>query len=55
MGEGLSDLEKKREALNKLAEKIGDLNEEDESLLQKISEEMDMLVIDYLKNNDYRF
>lgn len=50
MEEKLNNLEKKRELLNNLVENIADLNGEDKSLLQEISEEMDILILDYIKS-----
>jgi hypothetical protein len=48
-----SDIERLREILNKLAENINILDVKDKLILQKLSEEMDKLVLDYIKNNNY--
>jgi len=52
MKEGLNNLEKKRAILNKLVENIDDLNDDIKSSLQQISEEVDILILDYIKNNE---
>lgn len=51
MGEGLNDIEYIREILNKLAENMDVLKEKDRQRLQKISEEIDKLILDYLKKH----
>ncbi len=50
MEKELNSLEKKREILNKLVENINILDGEGKSLLQQVSEEVDMLILDYIKN-----
>jgi archaellum component FlaC len=55
MGEELNNLEKKREILNKLVENISNLDNEDKSLLQQVSEEVDMLILNYIKNCKHKF
>jgi hypothetical protein len=51
----IRDLEKKREVLNKLAENIEVLDINQKNILQQISEEMDMLIIDYINNSNLSF
>lgn len=55
MKETLNTLEKKREILNKLVENIDGLLERDKFFLQQISEEMDILILDYIKNSKQKF
>ena len=49
MKQELNNLEKKREILNKLVENIDDLDAESKILLQEISEEVDILILEYIK------
>jgi len=47
------DIESLRTTLNKLAENINILDIKDKQMLQKLSEDMDILILDYIKNNNY--
>lgn len=44
------ELDEKREVLNELAEKIDILDMKEKSILQQVSEEMDILILEYIKN-----
>lgn len=55
MEKEFNELEKKRGLLNEIAENIEILDIKEKSILQQVSEEMDMLILDYIKNCDHRF
>lgn len=48
-----SDIEDLRQILNKLTINIDILDINEKLILQKLSEEMDTLILDYIKNNKY--
>lgn len=50
MKKEFKELEKKREVLNELAENIDILDMKEKSILKQVSEEMDILILDYIKN-----
>lgn len=50
MSEELIRLEKKREILNELVKNINILDYEEKKFLQQISEEVDKLILNYIKN-----
>lgn len=50
MNEELIRLEKKREILNELVKDINILDHEEKKFLQQISEEVDKLILNYIKN-----
>lgn len=49
---GKSDIESLREILNKLSENMDVLDEKGRQLLQKTSEEMDKLLLEYMTGNE---
>jgi hypothetical protein len=49
---GKSDIESLREILNKLSENMDVLDEKGRQLLQKTSEEMDRLLLEYMTCNE---